>query len=160
MIFLGEHLSQQELRKKLDVVIEHRKDVASLGDKWTREYIRSYADFIDAGGILHIEQYMTTNIFDSLLENGPFLPAVAPAVLYGKGRFRLTGLREDVQDDIHGQLGTHSVVIYGKTKQAEYLAADPWKGRTVVCGEALVAAMQAAQVECDNLLFTVSRQKK
>lgn len=70
---------------------------------------------------------------------------------------RYPGIREEVLDDIHGEVGTHSVVVYGNTEDGSLLLADPWDGFTKVEPETLLCAITAAEIECDAMYFQVSK---
>jgi hypothetical protein len=151
-------LAKAELIERMNQAKDHR-DVPALGQTWSRIYMQSYLDFLEAGGNLHISPYMTTKLLDQLLERGPILALVCYAVLYNVGRTTDIALRTSQPDDIDGKLVNHSLVIHGRDEQGNYLLADPWKepGRQVVAPEQLLCAMTAAQMECDNLLFQISR---
>lgn len=145
------------LLERLRAVKNHR-NVVTLGKKFSEIYVQSYIDFINAGGELRVEQFITTPLLDSLLENGPVLACVCMNTYYGHGR-QADGaaLRTNVSDDTRGKLYNHSVVVHGKDDEGSYLIADPWAtpGMYAVEPEKLVLAVQAAQIECDNLLFQV-----
>lgn len=153
-------LTQKEIRARLDQVRAVR-NVPALGDFWVKQYLKSYAKFMDAGGYVKVVQYFSEEYFDELLQHGPFLPTVAPAVLYGDGHTRTedSEVRQAVSDDINGDVGTHSVVVYGKSEVGEYLVADPWYGDKIVTPQALAAACAGAQIECDNLIVTIEKKQ-
>jgi hypothetical protein len=149
-------LAKAELIERMELAKDHR-DVPALGKAWSRLYLQSYIDFVKAGGELHIWPFMTTQLIDGMLASGPLLACVCYSVLYNIGRSKNIGLRESRPDDLNGKIENHSVVIYGRDENGNYLVADPWKepGRHIVEPEHLLCAMTAAQVECDNLVFQV-----
>ncbi len=154
-------LSRQSLQDKLRLVLPARR-VAALGDFWSQQYLHSYINFLEKGGELKITAYFSEQYFDELLVKGPFLCGVCPGVLYSLGHDRVQSgvIRESVPDDINGEVGTHSVIVYGKSDSGQYLVADPWYGDQEVAAEALVAGCAAAQIECDNLIVAVKKRVK
>lgn len=151
-------LKASEIVEKLNAVKGHR-DIPVLGKDFSEMYIQSYIDFIQAGGELHIEPFIATALLDKLLANGPILTSVCMNIFLGLGRrVSNAGLRVDKIDDIDGKLSNHSIVIHGKDDEGNYLIADPWKeqGMYPVDPEKLVLSIQAAQLECDNLLFQIT----
>lgn len=151
-------LAKDELLNRMEAAKTHR-EVPSLGKMWAEAYMQSYIDFINAGGDLHVIPYMSTKLLDELLTKGPLVACVCLGVLYGRGRRRAIDLRQTEPDDLDGITPTHSIVIYGKDAEGNYQIADPWEkpGRHTVEPECLLAAMTASQIECDNLLFQLSR---
>ncbi len=136
------------------------REVPALGKEWSAIYTQSYIDFVEAGGELHIHPYMTTALLDSLLPDSPLLLCVSYNVLYGTGRSKNVALRKSEPDDLKGKLTNHSIVIYGKDNDGNYLIADPYKepGLHTVEPERLLACMAAAQMECDNLFFQLKKK--
>lgn len=153
-------LPKEQLVERMESAKTHR-DVPSLGKEISERYMQSYIDFVKQGGELHIEPFMTSELIDTLLPDGPILAAVCYNVLHATGRTKSSGLRQTIPDDIEGGLATHSVVIYGKTDDGKYLIADPWQepGLHEIEPRRLLAAMDAAQIECDNLLFQLARHQ-
>lgn len=147
-------LPKQKMLERMELAKDQR-EIPALGKEWSKNYLQSYVDFVSAGGQLHIEPYMTTTLLDDLLLRGPVLLCVCYNVLYGEGRTKATGLRASKPDDLTGNLTNHSIVLYGKNDDDTYMVADPWRepGLHTVVPECLLAAMSAAQMECDNLLF-------
>lgn len=148
------NLSSEKLLERMELAKGHR-NVPNIGKMWSERYMQSYIDFVKSGGDLHIEPYMNVELIDRLLPNSPLLIAVCYNVLYGTGRTKGDGLRQNKQDDITGNVTTHSVVVYGKDEAGNYFVADPWQvpGRHVIGPDRLLMAMAAAQIECDNLFF-------
>lgn len=136
------------------------RDVPALGKAISERYVQSYIDFVKQGGELHIEPFMTTDLLDRLLPNSPILIAVCYNVLYATGRTKSFGLRQTAPNDTEGGLTTHSVVVYGKNDVGLYQVADPWQepGFHEIDPRRLVAAMDAAQIECDNVLFQLAKK--
>ncbi|MGB2787407.1 MAG: hypothetical protein WBB94_03425 [Candidatus Saccharimonadaceae bacterium] len=147
-------LPKAQLLERMELA-KLRRDIPALGKDWSKIYMQSYIDFVNAGGRLFIRPYMTTGLIDSLLPDSPLLTCVCYNVLYGVGRSQSVELRKSESDDLSGKLANHSILIYGKDDSDNYLVADPWEepGAHVVEPERLLAAMTAAQMECDNLLF-------
>jgi hypothetical protein len=151
-------LEKAELLNRLALVQDYRL-VPSLGPVMSKLYVRSYIDFLTAGGDLYIRPFMTTELLNNLLASGPILACVCYQVFYNTGRSKDIALRASELDDLHGRLTTHSVVIYGRNNEDNYLIADPWRepGREVVDRERLLCSMTAAQLECDNIIIQLSR---
>ncbi len=149
-------LSYEQMTERL----KQRKDgwvVPGIGEEWTRQYTQSYIDFISAGGDLHIRPAVTSKLLYELLQTGPFLPCVSYSTLYGAGRSRNISETDSVDDDINGRAMNHSIVVYGNDEVGNFLIADPWKEPSLVSvePERLIAAISAAQIECDSLLFQI-----
>ena len=155
---LWSHLEKDMLLERMKLALGHHH-VANLSDQLSDRYLQSYIDFIEAGGELHIEQYMSSRLLDQLLNSGPLVAAVSYFVLWNCGRVVNPGLRENQFDDIDGHLGTHSIVIYGKDDTGKYMVADPWMepGLHTVESELLLAAMTSSETECDNLIFQLEK---
>jgi hypothetical protein len=153
-------LTKETLLERMELAKDHR-EVPSLGKEWSKIYTQSYIDFLNAGGELHLEPYMTTKLIDDLLPASPLLLCVCYNVLYTSGRSKDIGLRKAETDDLNGKLTNHSIVIYGKDGDGNYLIADPYKepGLHTIEPERLLAAMTAAQMECDNLLFQLKTRR-
>ncbi len=152
-----QNFTTQEMYERLKVVRESR-DVKCLGGKHNSQlYVDAYMEFIEAGGELKIRPYVTTELIDNLLQQGPVAAVVYYATLYGTGRSLKSGQRQEVLDDTNGKIYTHSVVIVGKDKNNRYQLAEPFKqpGLLWVEREQLVAGITAAQAECDNSLFVL-----
>lgn len=117
-------------------------------------YALGYLAFVEAGGALHVAPFVTSELLLRLLEKGP----VNAGVLFGV--FASEGKRDADQalDALAGSAGTHSVLILGYEEATGFLVADPGPGRGVVTvgKENLLAAITAAQVELDNVIFQVT----
>lgn len=151
-------LPKDELLLRMENVKTHR-NIPALGKETSERYMQSYANFVKAGGELQIVPYMSTSLLDALLADGPFIVSVCFNVLHTRGRTRGVGLRETELDEVHGHLANHSIVVRGKDDGGYYLIADPWQkpGFHTVEPERLLAAMNASQMECDNLLFQLRK---
>jgi hypothetical protein len=153
-----EGYDRRKLLARLEAVLENR-DVPSLGKALSRVYVKSYIDFLKAGGELHVLPQVTTKLLYDLLQNGPIFVNVAAAVLFRHGRQRFTGLLKGVPDDVAGTIGTHSMVLFGNTEEGDFLAADPGDaGEFKLISlepEELIVSMTAAQIECDNFIFQI-----
>ncbi len=151
-------LPKEKLLERMELAKDQR-DVLALGKEWSKIYTQSYIDFVKTGGQLHIQPYMTTKLLDDLLPVSPLLLCVCYNVLYTSGRSKDIGLRKAETNDLNGKLTNHSIVIYGKDDDGNYLIADPYKepGLHTVEPERMLAAMTAAQMECDNLLFQLKK---
>lgn len=150
-------------KEKITERLEARKDgweVPSLGALWNTAYCQSYIDFLKAGGVLHIQPAVSSKLIYELLENGPILPCLSFSTLHEKGRTKFNGVNESVSDDVHGRAMNHSVVIYGVDDNRNFLVADPWEkpGLHTVEPERMIAAISTAQLECDNLMFQLSKK--
>lgn len=150
-------LDQDQLLERIEAVKQTR-EVPALGRQWSEIYLQSYADFVKAGGKLHIQPHVTTELLYDLLKKGPVLSALCFNTLYNKGRRSYPAVREEVPDDVKGKIGTHSVVIYGVTQNGDFEIADPWEkpGMHVIEPERMLCAITAAQIECDNLLVQLT----
>lgn len=153
-----EGLPKEKLLERMEAA-KNKRDVSSLGKEWSAIYMQSYIDFVNAGGNLQIHPYMTTELLDGLIAKSPLLLGVCCNVLYGRGRNKNVALRKAEPDDLEGEVINHSIVVYGKDGD-NYLIAEPWEepGRHEIEPERLLAAMTAAQVECDNLLFQLDKK--
>jgi hypothetical protein len=149
--------SRDELLERMRAV-KPLRNVASLGPEFSQMAMQINIDLVEAGGEIHIIQYVTTKLIDELLEKGPICAGVSYAVLHGEGRVRDTGPREVTPDDINGHTSNHSIIIYGRDEQGKYLIADSLKepGHFALESEHLLCAMTAAQVECENAMFVVT----
>jgi|JI10StandDraft_1071094.scaffolds.fasta_scaffold151957_3 hypothetical protein len=147
-------LSKANLLDQMRASLGHHTTPA-LGDDWSDMYLQSYIDFVEKGGNLHIHPYLSSRLIDSILQKSPLFVNVSFSVLYATGRGRSIGLRQSIDDDIHGITMNHSVVVYGIDENDNYIIADPWRStkHITVERELLVASIEAAQVECDALLF-------
>lgn len=151
-------LSKENLVERLEAVKSSR-NIPALGEYWSKQYVQSYINFLNAGGDLHIQPFVTSMLLYDLLKKSPLLVAVSYSVLYNKGRTTDAGLLTIVADDINGTVGTHSIVIYGVTENGDFLIADPWEapGLHTIEPEHLLCAMAASQIECDNLIITLEK---
>jgi hypothetical protein len=151
-------LPADKIVERLEAV-KNERNVPSIGQELSEAYVQSYIDFIKAGGQLHILPYPTSRLYHDLLEKGPFLLSICFNVLWDQGRTDNTSLRQSTPNDISGHLANHSIVVYGRDKKGDFLIADPWEqpGHHTVEPERLLAATTAALMECDNLLFQLSK---
>lgn len=151
-------LSPTEVIERLEARKSGLK-VPSLGDLWNTAYCQAYIEFIQSGGELHIVNAITSNLLYELLNKGPVLPSLSFDTLYGKGRASNIGEKETKPDDINGKAWNHSVVIYGNDDKGNFLVADPFEkpGRHVIEPDVMVAAIGTAQLECDNLVFQLTK---
>lgn len=127
--------------------------VPGLGKEWSRAYRQAYISFLQAGGKLTIQPSVTSELLYQLLSQGPIFTTVSINTLYAKGR-----TKDDKPDDVNGRTWNHCIVIYGNDEQGNFLIADPIvePGLHVVKPERMIAAITAAQIECDNLLFQLN----
>lgn len=133
--------------------------IPSLGPTGSKAYREAYIEFLRLGGQLTIDSHLTQQSIFELLQSSPFLAGVCFHVLYkGEGKKRQINQFEYVPDDVNGRAMNHSIVVYGYNAEGSLLVADSWQkpGLHVVEPERLVAAISAAQIECDNMIFTVS----
>lgn len=156
-------LSSDELLQRLIRVKGHR-DVPSLGKEFSELYTQSYIDFLNAGGELHVHQYLSEKLLDDFLADGPMIVCVCVNVFYGEGRTKdlnVPTLRKSQTDDVNGGLYGHAVVVHGKNDIGEYMIADPWKepGLYTVNADKLIGAMYAAQIDTDTSMFGIKPKK-
>lgn len=151
-------LSQQDLCNALLAAKPHR-DVPRLGKEWSERYIQSYVNFIDEGGMLVLHDYPRSSDMYELLRKAPFIATVTHSVLFTMPHSRNIGLREVIEDpNSSGAAINHFVVVYGSDKNGNFLVADPWQkpGRFIIEPERLVAAISAAEIECDNSIMQIA----
>jgi len=151
-------LRPEQLLERMDAATG-KHIIPALGDEFSNIYLQSYIDFVRAGGRLHIRAYMSSEILDNTLKESPLLACVSYNVLYNIGRTHEFDPQNTGPDDINGKVVNHSIVIYGKDDAGNYLIADPrYKpGRHTIEPKRLLAAMGAAEVECDNLFFRLRK---
>lgn len=145
-------LTKDQIIAKLNSSLDDGWVVPGLGKEWSRAYRQSYIDLLEADCKLVIQPSVTTKLLYTLLEDNPIFATIGINTLYGRGRT----LDGDLgYDDIHGRTWNHSIVIYGNDEAGNFFIADPIvkPGLHVVEPERMIAAVTAAQVECDNLLF-------
>ncbi|MHA3703114.1 hypothetical protein ACXR2U_13125 [Jatrophihabitans sp. YIM 134969] len=150
-------LDRASLISRLTAVRDTR-DVPSLGPALSRAYVDAYVQYLDAGGELSIAPHVSAGSLYEKLRRGPLGVSVCTAPLYGHGRMSEALPGREVADDVHGTIGTHSVVIIGNTTSGDFRLADPWRGRTQVSADALICAMAAAEIECDALCIEFDRR--
>lgn len=153
-------LGKEEIIKRLEL----RKNgwvVPALGEDWTKEYVQSYIDFLNAGGQLIIAQAVTSKLLYDLIAKGPFLPCVSYSTMYGASRTRIDNDNESPDDDINGRALNHSIVVCGVDESGNFLIADPSRakksGLQVIGPEVMLAAISTAQIECDNLIIQLEK---
>jgi hypothetical protein len=153
------HLDMPALRQRLEEALDVRV-VPAIGADVSKVFLQTYIDFIDAGGTIHIRPYITSDLINELLVDAPIFINLNMNVLYNHGRQAVTGLRQSKDDDLHGSVDTHFVVIYGTDGNGTYLIADPWEapGRHSVDRERLLAAIGAGQIQCENAVFQARRR--
>lgn len=150
-------LAQDELLRKLEEVKDVR-DVSQVGGKeWSKIYAQAYIDFIKAGGTLFVEPHITSKLLYNKIQVAPIYVNVCASVMNGNGR--MDNSDPKIPDDIHGSVGTHSVIIYGVTENGDFLIADPWSGLLVKDAETMLCAITAANLECDSQIFQLHSTK-
>lgn len=127
-----------------------KRDAQIFSRFWADNYLKAYIEFLEAGGKLTIQPFVTTALLYELLKSGPVFTNICSTTLRGEGRRRNTGLRKSVLDDSDRVLN-HSVVIYGHDETGNFLVADPWVGRITVSPELMAVVITASQIECDNM---------
>jgi hypothetical protein len=149
-------LKPEEVIERMKLALDKR-NVPALGP-FAQSYMRSYIDFLEAGGKLIIEPTVSSKLLYILLENGPVLTCVSYSTLYGTGRVSNGELRKSTPDDIDGNLYNHTLVISGVDESGAFFVMDPWRSAELIRiePERLLCAITAAQMECDNLLFQIS----
>ena len=152
-------LKKSELLSRMKLSQKNR-DLDLLGRRWSKVYIKSYIDFLQKDGNLHIKPYVSSDLIYRLLQNGPITAGVCYKTLHGVGHSKIVGLRKEEFYDIgKGSAGTHSIVLYGNDEEGSIFVADPWlePGLHKLPVEQIIAAISAAQVSCDNLLFQITK---
>jgi len=150
-------LSGAALATELGTLCRHHEGRTPVDENKLR-YALGYLAFVEAGGVLHGAPFVTSELLLRLLEKGP----VGVSVLFGV--FASEGKRDSEQafNALTGGAGTHSVLVIGYEEATGFLVADPAPGRGVVTvgKESLLAAITAAQVEYDNVIFQVTGARK
>lgn len=154
-------LNNEQLLEKLETVKDVR-DVHNVGGKyWSKMYVQAYIDLIKSGGKLSVMPHATTRLLYEKLKNAPVYVNICSSVVHGTGRQQYpepdTPKRLRVPDDIHGTVGTHSVVIYGNDENGNFLVADPWDGLEVIDPETMLCGITAAELECDAQCFQLAK---
>lgn len=148
--------SSAQIKQRLEEIGTKRK--ASLLDShWTKVYVDAYVSLLDHGAQLTITPFITSKLLYELLQNGPVYANICSTANSGNGRTINPGLRETKADDLDGGVFTHSVVIYGNDENGNFLVADPWDGLVVTEPEQMVLSIEAAQIECDNQIFVITK---
>lgn len=141
------------LATELEKLCRHHESRTPVDESKLR-YALAYLAFVEAGGSLNVAPFVTTELILRLLEKGP----VAAGVLFGV--FASEGKRDPDQafNALTGGSSTHSVLIFGHDEATGFRVADPTPGRGIVTlsKENLLAAITAAQVEYDNVIFQIS----
>ena len=149
--------SSKEINKRLKEV-QSKRTVPIMDKHWVKVYEDAYLSMLEHGSDITITPFITTELVNKLLKNGPVFANICSSALRGRGRdiaSKKDGLRKTKIDDVEGTVNTHSVVIYGKNAEGDYLIADPWDGLIEVNPEIMVLAIEAAQIECDNQIFQI-----
>ena len=140
--------------------IKDTRTIPALGKEWSQIYVEGYKDYLNAGGNLHIEQYISSKLLDELLEDGPIMTTVNFNLLFGYGRTKTVGHLKTESDPMKGSLMNHFNVLIGEEND-RYIISDPWQkpGKHLVAKELFVASIQAAQIECDNLIIQIKQDQ-
>jgi hypothetical protein len=143
-------LTPSNISDRLSKSLEGGWTVPGLGEEWSKAYRQAYIDYLKTNSELIIQPAVTSKLLYDLLKQAPMFSTVCINTLYGSGRTKDNNL-----DDIQGRTWNHSIVIYGSDENGAFLIADPIiePGLHVVEPERMIAAITAAQIECDNLLF-------
>lgn len=152
-------LTTEQLIERLEAV-RNVREVPAMGKEWCERYIDAYINMLKSGSKLDVVNFIKSKLLYKLLQQGPVFANICSTALRGKGRAISTvenGEHKDVLDDIKGKAGTHSVVIYGNDEDGNYLVADPWDGLVTIDPESMVCAIEAAQIECDNQCFVITK---
>lgn len=152
-------LNKDELLNQLQKIKDIRNN-PTLGEVWSKIYVEGYIDFLSSGGSVHIEQYISSKLLDTLLASGPVLTTVNFNVLYNVGRTNNNAHLQTSPDPINGSLMNHFNVLIGE-EDGKYIISDPWEkpGTHRVEKELFIAAIQAAQLECDNLVIQIKKHQ-
>lgn len=128
-----------------------------IGREGTELYIQAYLDYIKAGGKLSVQPFPSKSLMIDLLQDGPLMTTVSYDVLHGQGKHVNDGGLASHLDDILGTAPNHNIII-SRQVAGMFEIYDPWlqPGVHRVRPDQLVAAISAAQQECDNM-FIVAR---
>ena len=148
--------SSQEIKDRL-VEIRNARKIPIMDNHWTKVYVDAYIAMLDHGAQLTVVRFITTQLLYDLLKKGPVFANICSTAIDGIGRSLTEGLRELKYDDLNGEISTHSVVVYGHDEKGNFLVADPWDGLLSHSPEDMVLAIEAAQIECDNQIFVISK---
>jgi hypothetical protein len=135
-------------------------DVAMMDRSVTDAYIQGYIDFLEAGGHLSIQPYPATSYIKSALRDGPIMTSVLYGTLHGNGK-SVTRKHQRPMDfsDTNGESLVHDIVISQFINDC-FEIYDPLGMNGGVCliePDNLVAAISAAQQQCDNMLIIARR---
>lgn len=147
--------TSEQIKERLEQV-KSKRSISIMDSHWVGVYEDAYLSLLNHGADLTVVQFITNGLLNELLEKGPVYANICSTANSGLGRTRSPELRKDVVDDIKGRISTHSVVIYGRDENGNYLVADPWDGLVVTPPEQMVLAIEAAQIECDNQIFVIA----
>lgn len=131
-------LDRKALESKFVDLCEVHQKIGPKNDAQFR-YALSYLNLLRAGGSIRIEPTVTSKLLIELLESGPINAGVA----FG--------------DPSDAGFSTHSVLVYGYDDDRGFLVADPApeRGRVTISEDNLLAAISAAQIENDNVIFQI-----
>ncbi len=108
-------------RPAVDVAAKLRAQGSVKRDKKRRAASQAYAEFLQLGGDLRMED-ITSELIESYFANGrPILAGVSATYLYGCAR----ELDNGDYDDLRGEPSGHFVVLTG-CRGSEVQLADPW----------------------------------
>lgn len=154
-------LNNGQLLAKLETIKDARNVHSVGGEYCSKVYVEAYIGFIKAGGKLSIQPHVTTKLLYERLQGAPVYVNICSSVVHGTGRQRHpepdTDKRLSVDDDIHGTINTHSVVIYGNDSDGNFLVADPWDGLEVIDPETMLCGITVAELECDAQCFQIRK---
>lgn len=145
-----------QIKQRLEEVKGKRK-VSVMDSHWVGVYEEAYLSLLGHGADISVEQFITTDLIYELLKAGPVYVNICSTASTGRGRTLSPELRKDVVDDVNGRISTHSVVVYGHDEEGNFLISDPWDGLMTMAPQQLVLSIEAAQIECDNQIFTVKK---
>lgn len=147
-------LSPDALDARLQELCAHLERGEPAGSLRMR-YALSYRRLLRAGGVLRVAPFVTSVALRALLADGPVHAGVAASVITTEGKTTADG----AHDPHAGAFGTHSVLVYGYDNREGFLVADPapGRGRVAVGAEHLLAAITAAQVDDDDVVFRIMR---
>lgn len=153
-----ESKNSQEIKDRLKQIRDVRSTPV-IDAYWTKVYVDAYIAMLEQGAELTVTNFIRSSLLYELLNDGPIFANICSTAIGGKGRSIPSGLRKSTYDDAVGNVGTHSVIIYGCNDAGDFLVADPWDGLVVYGAEELVLSIEAAQIECDNQIFTITKIK-
>ena len=131
----------------------------AIGRSGSELYIQGYIDFVKSGGTINVDGSPRLDLIESLTIMAPIITTVAFNTLYSDGKSIAASDRSSTYDDVEGLSPNHNIVIT-RIDGDEVFYFDSWKDSSElsVHRDVMIAAISAAQQECDNM-FIIVRDK-